>query len=475
MNKKTRPFSDFLNKEVQPPKKLISKKPSVAVQAKTKENTKPKKAAIKSAAKPIAQEGNPQKGLIARFLDKELHKHPFAVPVITITLLSFVTMIGLVFTGSSELGSNDSHVVQLSVDDEKIVLPTKALTVKDFLERSKVTIKEGDVVEPALDTQIEDDDFRINVYRAQQVTIVDGTKRIQALSAATTPRSIAAQAGVRVYAEDKIELTDPQQALRNQVLGAELVITRSIPVNLNLYGKAVSIRTHAGSISELLVEKNIALSKDDQVLPAADAKLTEGMQVFITRLGVKIETVEEVINNKEEIVEDSSLSFGTTALRQAGSPGQKLVTYEVTLENGKEISRKVIQEVVAKDPVTKITVRGRAVSIPEDKTAWMSAAGISESDYPYVNYILSREANWCPTIWQGQIGYCPAYYEPLHSESSGFGFGLCQSTPAIKMASAGDDWRTNAITQLKWCSNYAQGRYGGWEGAYNFWTVNHWW
>jgi hypothetical protein len=104
----------------------------------------------------------------------------------------------------------------------------------------------------------------------------------------------------------------------------------------------------------------------------------------------------------------------------------------------------------------------------------MAAAGIASSDYPYVDYIVSRESGWCPTKWQGQAGYCPPYYTELHSPSSSYGYGLVQSTPAIKMSSAGSDWQTSAVTQLRWASSYAS-RYGGWAGAYNQWITHHYW
>jgi len=89
----------------------------------------------------------------------------------------------------------------------------------------------------------------------------------------------------------------------------------------------------------------------------------------------------------------------------------------------------------------------------------MAAAGIAESDYPYVDYIVTRESGWRP----GAVN------------SSSGAYGLCQSLPASKMASAGADYLTNPVTQLRWCAGYASARYGGWQGAYNAWLVQHWW
>jgi len=108
----------------------------------------------------------------------------------------------------------------------------------------------------------------------------------------------------------------------------------------------------------------------------------------------------------------------------------------------------------------------------------MRAAGIADSDFPYVYFIINHEnALWCPTRYQGTSG-CPAYYVekfPGAETSTSTGYGLCQATPGSKMASAGDDWRTNPVTQLRWCSGYAQSRYGGWEAAYEHWLSHNNW
>lgn len=82
----------------------------------------------------------------------------------------------------------------------------------------------------------------------------------------------------------------------------------------------------------------------------------------------------------------------------------------------------------------------------------MRAVGIPESQWWAVDEIISRESGWNHLIWnRGGSG----------------AYGLCQSLPASKMSSAGSDYMTNPITQLKWCNEYAQG-YGGWTKAVEF-------
>lgn len=394
------------------------------------------------------------------FMSRELHKHPFAVPVITFIVLSFSTMVAGVMLGAQTVGPSDSHVIQLSLDGKKQAVPTRAGTVKEFLERAEVELNEGDVVEPAADTPIDENDFRINIYRARPVTIFDGEKRVQALSAATTPRSVAAQAGIEVYPEDRLNQAVSGDLLKDQVIGEKIVIERATLANLNLYGTPVQIRTHAKTIGDLLKEKNITLASGDTVQPDANTPITDNAQVFVTRSGTQIATAEEEIPMEVQTVEDASLSFGAQAVRQAGSPGKRLVTYQLELVNGQEVGRKVIQEVRTVEPVTQIVARGKAFNVDTDKSTVMSLAGINvATDYPYVDYIVNKESRW----------------NPLARNVSSGATGLCQALPGSKMASAGADWETNPVTQLKWCNGYAMARYGSWSAAYNFWLANHWW
>lgn len=100
-----------------------------------------------------------------------------------------------------------------------------------------------------------------------------------------------------------------------------------------------------------------------------------------------------------------------------------------------------------------------SVKVTGTKADWLRAAGIPESQWQYVDYIVGRESGW----------------RYLAVNKSSGATGLCQSLPARKMASAGSDYMTNPVTQLRWCNSYAVSRYGGWSQAYSFWIAKHWW
>lgn len=92
-----------------------------------------------------------------------------------------------------------------------------------------------------------------------------------------------------------------------------------------------------------------------------------------------------------------------------------------------------------------------------DHRALMRRAGIPASWFDAINFIVTHESGWRVNATNPSSG----------------AYGLPQALPGSKMASAGSDWRTNPVTQLKWMKGYVS-RYGGGPGAAAFWKSHHW-
>ncbi|RJO60244.1 hypothetical protein C4544_05735 [candidate division WS5 bacterium] len=73
---------------------------------------------------------------------------------------------------------------------------------------------------------------------------------------------------------------------------------------------------------------------------------------------VSTEPKNEGIPFSKTTVNDPNMDKGKSEIRIAGANGEKEVTYEVTKIDGKEISRKAINEKVTKNPVTEVTAIG---------------------------------------------------------------------------------------------------------------------
>lgn len=78
---------------------------------------------------------------------------------------------------------------------------------------------------------------------------------------------------------------------------------------------------------------------------------------------------------------------------------------------------------------------------------------------------------WPPlqALWQRESGWSVSANNPASGA-----FGIPQSLPASKMASAGADYLTNAATQIKWGLGYIKERYGSPAAADAFQRANNW-
>lgn len=387
-----------------------------------------------------------------------LHKHPLVVPVVTFVTLFIASLIAFVAFGATTLRPADSRVVSVYADGQSQTLPTRAETVGDLLNRLNIKLYDGDVVEPGVDTQIIDDNFSVNVYRSRPVTVVDGDRQVTVNTAAQSPRSVAEEVGVKLYPEDNVKVDLPESLLDEGSATEQVVVERSVPVKLVLYGQPYDVRTHAKTVEELIKDKGLEAG-DVTVLPPAKTPVTADMVIFVTNPDKNIVTAEEAIPNSEEIVNDPEVAYGQTVVKQEGTPGKKIIIYEVD-KNDPNI-KAVLQEVIAVQPINRIVARGTKIaagSVTGTKADWMAAAGIDPSQYQYVDYIIGRESGWNPA-----------------AVSANRCIGLGQKCNAASLISVCPSWQTDPVCQLDHFSGYANSRYGSWQGAYNFWVLNHWW
>jgi len=394
-----------------------------------------------------------------------------AVLVITLFLVmtTVVTMTGITHAGNDKQTQSGKLVTIHDRGTEKVVL-SQSETIGDALKEAGITIDSKDAVEPALTEKMVASDYQVNIYRARPVVIVDGNTRTRVVTPYQTAIQIAESAGIKLYSEDvtKIERTDNIVA---EGAGLKLTVDRAVPFTFTLYGKTATVRTQATTVGDMLKEKKITIKSDDRSSLPNNTPITEGLSLRLWREGKQTITAEEEIAFETEVVKDADREVGYKQVRTAGEKGSRSVTYEVTIQDGNEVDRTEIASLTTKEPKKQFETIGIKVNLPAGSHSdWMAAAGISASDYGYVEYIVNREGGWCPVRWQGDSG-CTNH----GSAPSVGGYGLVQATPGGKMASAGSDWLTNPITQLKWATGYAVGRYGSWGAAYQHWLASHNW
>lgn len=416
-----------------------------------------------------------------RFVLRPLARENFQKTALIFVGFLFVVagaIAGFHFAGAAKEGDFSAvpradHVVAIYDDGAKKVIVTKEKTVAGALKDANLKVAPHDEISPKPTAKVANGLTSVIIHRARAITVTDGEKTRQIFTARQSAPDIAKAADVKMLAADVAELS-PEMRLGGNAPGLVLTITRAKTVRLKFYGQSLRIRTQAKTVAGLLREREIKLGRSDYLSVAGSARITENMAIEIWRNGVQTVNASEIIPFATTQQQDPTKFVGYDEITIPGQNGEKTVTYQVEMKNGQEISRTKISEAIVTPPVTQVEVVGtQPRTVPwtgtVNQAAWLAAAGISPSDWGAVQYIVEHEGGWCPVRWQGDRGCLDHGSAP-----GGSGYGLVQATPGGKMSSAGADWLTNPVTQLRWATTYAT-KYGGWQGAYNHWKARHNW
>ena len=207
--------------------------------------------------------------------------------------------------------TSGEHLVRIYDRGAEKTIVTKARTIREALKLAKFSIDERqDVVEPSLDSEMVAEKYNINIFRARPITIVDGNKRLKITTAEQTPALIAKAAGLTLYREDKTHFTNSDDLLVN---GVGLVM-------------------------------NIERSKQRTITEEID------------------------VNFEIEQIKDNSQPIGFKSVKQLGEKGVRKVTYQVEMENEREIIRKEVVSEITKQPKKQIEIIGTKPKNPLTKS-----------------------------------------------------------------------------------------------------------
>ncbi|WP_406362544.1 transglycosylase SLT domain-containing protein [Streptomyces sp. NBC_01579] len=145
----------------------------------------------------------------------------------------------------------------------------------------------------------------------------------------------------------------------------------------------------------------------------------------------------------------------TAVPRHTATPSKAPTTPRATTPQRKATPVRPVKRVSRQAPARRAAPR-LAATVSGAKTHARSK--LSTAQYQCLDNLIRRESGW---------------NHRAANPSSG-AYGLVQALPGPKMASAGSDWRTNPVTQIKWGLKYIKQRYGTPCGAWNFWQKNKW-
>lgn len=389
-----------------------------------------------------------------------------AILWLSLALLLLFSLSGSDSGRASPANEGRMRVVELIESDQTRSIPTVATTVGGFLERLGVAVNPEDLITPSLDTELEGNNPVVVINRARPVRVIDGSQRRVITSALADPRAIVERAGYELGPEDRPAWLDSVDEEDTIVLLPTIHIIHPTTYTLAVGSRRVDLTSSATTVAEILAENLIEFGPDYQIYPPLNTNLEPGSVITLVEEPNFIDVIADSYDLKSVSEGVYSLEAGQRRVVDQGRPRKVEIVYRVSVVAGREVNREVITRRIIDPGQARREQYGISRSwspltpIPKsERIELMRIVGIDQSDWEYVSYILEKESTWRPGVTNPSSG----------------AYGLCQSLPANKMASAGSDWRTNPVTQLRWCHQYAQKRYKGWYQAYNFWLRNHWW
>lgn len=345
-----------------------------------------------------------------------IHHHRITAKQLWLTLVAilFLVLVGRVVTQTVHAASSESrsgkHVLTVHDSGTEYGIFTEADTLREALKEAEIELAANDMTEPALDEELVAASYEVNVYRARPVTVIDGATQTKVMTPYYTPKQIAKQAGITLQEQDKATMRHSGDVL---IGGAfeEMVIDRATAFTLIFYGKKITAYSRAATVGEMLKERDITLGKKDTLSVKSAAPLKKGMTVEIWRNGKQTVTREEAVNFPVEQIQDKNREIGYRQVKTPGVKGEKMVTYEIVMRNGKEVSRKAIKTVVTKEPVKQVEVVGAKPAFGGDLAASFAALRQCESGGNYANKNNSLYRGAYQFSYQTWANY-GGYYDP---------------------------------------------------------------
>jgi resuscitation-promoting factor RpfB len=134
-------------------------------------------------------------------------------------------------------------------------------------------------------------------------------------------------------------------------------------------GKQERMETDAKTVGGLLQAAGMSIGELDRVSPPEVSALVDGTTVTVIRVTEVTYVVTQTLPFEKQIVRDATVPSGESRLLQSGLPGLLEYHYRITLEDGEEAERALIQERMAQEPRPEVRLVGTRAQVQNIRIA----------------------------------------------------------------------------------------------------------
>ncbi len=178
--------------------------------------------------------------------------------------------------------------------------------------------------------------------------------------------------------------------------GMKIWLRLSVPVTLQVDGRAYQFDTQPITVEQALDKYNIAVGTKDILSQPLLSYIYEESTITVSRVDVQTITEDEFLPQGEQRVEYQYLAAGAEAVVSEGSPGVNRTTYEVVYSEGEEINRTMLSTEKVRDPIDRIIGYG-----PANSTGTATKAMATTDDGSTFYYVNSYTVEATAYTWTG--------------------------------------------------------------------------
>lgn len=310
------------------------------------------------------------KNLLSKSLSKKKWAVIFASLIVTITASGF-----LIFEMTKK-------TVALTLDGEEQTINTHAKTIQEIFDEMDIGLRSEDYVYPSVDKAVKDN-MEVVWNPAVQVKITDKKDSEVIWTTADTVQELIDEENIELSKHDVIK-----PKLGDKITGKmDIKIDRAFKIELadGANDKTEEVWSTSTTVADFLSQQDIKLGKLDRVEPKLDETVKENDVIKVIRVEKVTDVVEEPIEYAVVTKKDDSLKKGSEEVLEKGQDGLLKKEFEITRENGKEISRKLLSEEKVKESKDHIVAVGTKVSQPVTKVASRGETNESSGKEMYVS------------------------------------------------------------------------------------------
>lgn len=301
---------------------------------------------------------NSMKNLFSKTLSKK------KLVIFSASFLVFVAALGIfMYEGTKK-------TVALTLDGQERVIKTHANTIQELFNDLDISLRSEDYLSLAADTKVQNN-LAIVWKPAKQVEVIQDQEKKTYWTAADTVKDFLKEQKIVLNEHDQLNL-NPDAKLKKEM---KIAIQRAFPLKLVVGGKKQDVWSTSTTVADFLSQQGITLNKLDRVEPELKQTVTKDAVINVIRVEKVTDVVEEPIKYAVITKNDKNLEKGKQKVVSEGQEGLLSKSYEVVLENGKEVSRKLVSEKKMKEKQDKVVAMGTKVLVAQVSRGSSEPAG----------------------------------------------------------------------------------------------------